>query len=94
MRKEPEAVRLFARGFEHTLRYFAFPSTMWVSLRTNNPMEQLIGKLRAWLVRFNYFHGRANLDLALFSYVCYTAGALVSDASENSDPEKPTLFIA
>jgi hypothetical protein len=57
-------------------------------------MEQLIGKLRAWLVRFNYFHGRANLDLALFSYVCYTAGALVSDASENSDPEKPTLFIA
>lgn len=94
MGREPEAVRLFSRGFEDTLTYFAFPKKMWVSLRTNNPMEQQIAKFRAWLIRFTYFHGRANLDLALFSYICYTAGTIVSDASEDPDPEKPTLIIA
>ena len=92
--REPEAVRLFSRGFEHTLSYFAFPRSMWVSLRTNNPMEQQISRLRNWLTRFTYFHGRANLDLALFSYVCYKAGAIVSDASGEPDSEKPTLFVA
>jgi putative transposase len=92
--KEPEAVRLFSRGFEHTLSYFAFPRNMWVSLRTNNPMEQKISRLRKWLARFTYFHGKANLDLALFSYVCYKTRAIVSDASEKPDSEKPTLFVA
>jgi len=94
MPREPEAVRLFSRGFEHTLRYFDFPRPMWVSLRTNNPMEQQIAKLRAWLNRFTYFHGKANLDLALFSYVCYKAGTIVSDASAEADSQKPTLFVA
>jgi putative transposase len=92
--REPETVRLFSRGFEHTLSYFAFPRTMWVSLRTNNPMEQQISRLRNWLTRFTYFHGKTNLDLALFSYVCYKAGAIVSDASGDADSEKPTLFVA
>jgi putative transposase len=81
MNREPEAVRLFSRSFEHTLSYFAFPRAMWVSVRTNNPMEQRIARLRAWLTRFTYFHGTANLDLALFSYVCYKAGAIESKAS-------------
>jgi transposase-like protein len=93
-RKEPEAVRLFSRGFEHTLCYFDFPSHMWTSLRTTNPLEQQIAKLRAWLARFTYFQGRANLDLALFSYVCYRAGTLVSNTSTEADLEKPTLFVA
>ncbi len=92
--KEPEAVRLFSQGFEHTLRYFDFPQHLWASLRTTNPLEQQIAKLRAWLARFTYFRGRANLEMALFSYVCYKAGALVSDASTKADCEKPTLFVA
>jgi putative transposase len=37
-RKEPEAVRLFCRGFEDTLRYFDFPEHMRISLRTTNPL--------------------------------------------------------
>jgi len=36
--REPEAVRLFAKGFEDTLRYFELPRHMWVSLRTTNPL--------------------------------------------------------
>lgn len=63
--KEPEAVRLFSRGFEHTLRYFDQPKDMWVSIRTNNVAEQFIGKLRSWLSKFNYFQGKANLELAI-----------------------------
>jgi len=94
VQKEPEAVRLFSEGFEHTLRYFDSPRHMWASLRTTNPLEQQIAKLRAWLARFTYFRGRANLDLALFSYIFYKDGALVSDASSEADYEKPTLFVA
>jgi putative transposase len=75
--RESKAVQLFAQGFEHTLRYFEFPKNMWVSIRTNNPLEQYIGKIRNWTKRFNYFQGRANLNLALFTYVIYKSGALV-----------------
>jgi putative transposase len=100
-RKEPEAVRLFAKGFEDTLHYFDFPEHMWVSIRTTNPLEQLIGKLREWTSRFRYFHGLANLDLALFTYICHKNGELVPDSSSLSDKQLeevsdqiPTLIVA
>jgi putative transposase len=99
--REPRAVKLFARGFENTLRYFDFPRHMWVSLRTTNPLEQFIGKLRAWTARFNYFRGRANLNLAIFTYICHKNGELVPESlrPELGNPEgvittKPTLFVA
>lgn len=92
--KEPEAVRLFAQGFEHTLRYFACPEHMWVSVRTNNPLEQFIGKMRSWIGRFNYFQGRANLNLALFTYVVYKSGELVPGYLNKPLGGKPTLFVA
>ncbi|MFH1311717.1 MAG: IS256 family transposase [Candidatus Eisenbacteria bacterium] len=99
--REPRAVNLFARGFENTLSYFDFPRHMWVSLRTNNPMEQFIGKLRTWTARFNYFRGRANLNLAIFTYICHKSGDLVPEClhPESGNPEgvtrrKPTLFVA
>jgi putative transposase len=81
-RKEPEAVRLFSRRFEDTLRYFDFPEHLRISLRTTNPLEQFIGKLRNWTSRFTYFQGNANLELALFTYVCYKSGRLVPEASD------------
>jgi transposase-like protein len=93
-KKEPEAVRLFSRGFEDTLRYFDFPEHLWVSIRTTNPLEQFIGKLRDWTSRFSYFQGNANLELALFTYVCYKSGKLVSEVSDEVLLEKPTLFVA
>jgi putative transposase len=100
-RKEPEAVRLFAKGFEDTLHYSDFPEHMWVSIRTTNPLEQLIGKLREWTSRFRYFHGLANLDLALFTYICHRNGELVPDSSSLSDKplqevsdQIPTLLVA
>ena len=92
--KEPEAVRLFSEGFEHTLRYFAFPKHMWVSVRTNNPLEQFIGKIRAWTQRFNYFQGRANLNLALFTYIVYGCGGLVPGSMLSPSNGKCTLFVA
>jgi len=100
-RREPRAVKLFARGFEDTLRYFDFPRHMWVSLRTNNPLEQFIGKLRAWTARFNYFRGRANLNLAIFTYICHKNGDLVPETLHSGSrypdevvTQKPTLFVA
>lgn len=73
-RLEPEAVRLFKQGFERTLTYFDFPKEDWRSIYTSNPIEQMIGKLRDWLRRFNYFRGQTNLDLALYSYVHCKSG--------------------
>ncbi len=92
--KEPEAVRLFSQGFEHTLRYFELPKDMWVSIYTNNPMEQYIGKLRDWLVRFNYFQGKTNLELAMFTYICYKDGELVSELKDKANIQKNTLLVA
>lgn len=100
-RREPQAVRLFSRGFEDTIRYFDFPRHMWVSIRTNNPLEQLIGKVREWTSRFNYFRGYTNLELAIFTYVCYKSGELVPESShlpsEKGDGlrfNNPTLIVA
>jgi transposase-like protein len=97
-RREPEAVRLFARGFEDTLRYFDFPRHMWISLYTNNPMEQFIGKLRTWIARFNYFQGQTNLELSLYTFLCHKNGELVSDSIHSTTIEQgkqnPTLIVA
>lgn len=83
-RKEPEATRLFSRGFEDTLRYFDFPRHMWVYIRTNNPMEQFIGKLRDWTGRFNYFKGQTDLELAIYTYLCHKNGELVLEVAQPS----------
>lgn len=91
---EPEAVRLFSQGFEHTIRYFEFPKDMWISIRTNNPLEQYIGKIRDWLIRFNYFQGKTNLELAIFTYICYKDGDLVPELENKADLEKDTLLVA
>lgn len=93
-KKEPEAVRLFSQGFEHTLGYFEFPKDMWISLRTNNPLEQFIGKLRDWLFKFNYFQGKTNLELAIFTYLCYKNGELVSEIENEANLQKDTLLVA
>lgn len=93
-KKEPEAVRLFSRGFEHTLRYFNYPEHMRVSIRTNNPMEQFIGKVRDWTIKFNYFQGKANLELALFTYLCYKSGEIVPELKNEANLEKDTLLVA
>jgi len=90
---EPEAVRLFSRNFEYTLRYFDYPEHIWKSVRTSNPIEQFIGKLRCWFSRFNYFHGRANLDLAIFTYLCFKKDELVPDKYQPEN-QKYTLFVA
>jgi len=92
--QEPEAVRLFSRGFEHTLRYFDQPKDMWVSIRTNNVAEQFIGKLRSWLSKFNYFQGKTNLELAIYTYLCYKNGKLVSEAKNEINLQKNTLLVA
>jgi len=76
-KKEPEAVRLFVQDFEKTLKYFKFPQVMWRSIRTNNPLEQYIGKMRAWLSKFTYFYSNINLELAMFTHVCYKNKELV-----------------
>jgi len=93
-RKEPEAVRLFSKGFEHTLRYFDYPKHMWVSVRTNNPIEQLIGKMRDWTGKFNYFQGNANLNMALFTYLCYKSGEIVPELKNETNIAKDTLLVA
>jgi transposase-like protein len=92
--KEPKAVRLFCNNFEDTLRYFDFPKEMWISIRTTNPIEQYLGKLRRWTSKFSYFHGRANLELALFTYLCYKSGRLVPDCLDEAKSQMCTLSIA
>jgi transposase-like protein len=93
-KKEPEAMRLFSQGFEDTLSYFEFPKDMWVSIRTNDPLEQFIGKLRAWLAKFNYFQGKTNLELAIYTYFCYKNRELVPEADYAADFQKDTLLVA
>ena len=88
-KKEYNAVRLFTKDFEHTLRYFDFPKDMWISIRTTNPVEQFIGKMRSWISKFNYFHGKINLELAMFTYLCYKKGELVP----NTNYQKDTLLF-
>lgn len=99
--KELEAVRLFAKGFENTLRYFEFPEHVRVSLRTTNPLEQFIGKIRDWTSKFNYFYGQTNLELAIYTYICYKDGELVPEeeyleAASNCEEnyQIPTLLFA
>ncbi len=55
------------------------PDHMWRSIRTSNPIEQFIGKIRAWTSKFNYFHGKANLELAMFTYLSFKKDELVPD---------------
>jgi putative transposase len=96
-KKEPEAVRLFRHRFEDTLRYFDCPMHMWVSLRTNNPLEQLIGKLRDWTRRYTRFHGQMNLELALYTYVCHKTGELEPKSEQQEEVavnQIPTLLVA
>ena len=76
-KKEYNAVRLFALDFEYTLRYFDFQKDMWISIRTTNPLEQFIGKMRFWINKFNYFHGKINLELAMFTYICHKNRELI-----------------
>lgn len=92
--KEYEAVRLFSRKFEDTLTYFDFPKEDWVSIYTTNPIEQLIGKIRDWTNKFNYFRGYANLELALYTYICHKNKGLVPNQEDSSDLPKYTFFIA
>jgi len=100
-KEEPEAVRLFANGFENTLSYFEFPRHMWGSLYTANPLEQRIGKLRDWTARYNYFKGQGNLELAIYTYFCHKNGELVPESLplqperlEKTQDQIPTLFVA
>jgi len=92
--KENEAVRLFSRNFEDTLTYFEFPKEDRVSIYTTNPMEQFIGKIRSWTTKFNYFRGQANLELTLYTYLCYKNEGLVPEEENSSYLPKYTFFIA
>ena len=93
-KKEPEAVRLFSKGFEHTLRYFDYPKDMWISIRTNNPIEQFIGKLRDWTIKFNYFQGKANFELTLFTYLCCKSKEVVPELKNEANLQKDTFLVA
>lgn len=88
-RIEPKATRLFLENSEYTLTYFKYPKHMWKTLRTNNPMEQFISKMRDWLSKFNYFHGKINLELAMFTYIYFKTGGL----KNNINHKKCTLFL-
>jgi len=68
-KKEPKATRLFRCGFVRTLTYFNYPKEDWISIYTSNPIEQKIQKIKDWFMRFRYFRGNKNLDLALYSYI-------------------------
>jgi transposase-like protein len=99
--KEPEAIRLFSKNFEDTLRYFDFPEHMRITLRTNNPIEQFIGKLRSWTSKFNYFQGQTNLELAIYTYILYKDGELVPEETYSETETEsevnyqiPTLLFA
>jgi len=91
-RLEPEAVRLFKQGFERTLTYFDFPREDWKSIYTSNPIEQMIGKLRDWLRRFNYFRGQTNLDLALYSYVHCKSGEELPSYKQDRVSDLHTIY--
>ena len=92
--KEYEAVRLFSRNFEDTLTYFDFPKEDRVSIYTTNPMEQFIGKIRDWTAKFNYFRGQGNLELTIYTYLCYKNEGLVFEEDKSSYLPKYTFFIA
>ena len=92
--KEYEAVRLFSRNFEDTLTYFEFPKNDWVSIYTSNPIEQMIGKIRGWTNKFNYFRGHGNLELALYTYILHKNGDLVPSEKNSSDLPKYTFIVA
>jgi transposase-like protein len=93
-KKEYEAVRLFSRNFEDTLTYFEFPKEDRISIYTTNPMEQFIGKIRDWTTKFNYFRGQANLELTIYTYLCYKNEGLVLEEENSSYLPKYTFFIA
>jgi len=93
-KKEVEAVRLFSRNFEDTLTYFDFPKEDWISIYTTNPMEQFIGKIRNWTAKFNYFRGQANLELTIYTYLCYKNEGLVPEEENSSYLPKYTFFVA
>ena len=92
--KEQEAVRLFSRNFEDTLTYFDFPKEDRVSIYTTNPMEQFIGKIRSWTSKFNYFRGQGNLELTIYTYLCYKNEGLVPEAENQSILPKYTFIVA
>ena len=92
--KEYEAMRLFSRNFEDTLTYLDFPKEDRVSIYTTNPMEQFIGKIRSWTAKFNYFRGQGNLELAIYTYLCYKNEGLAPEERTQSILPKYTFFIA
>lgn len=103
-KKEPEAVRLFAENFEETLYYFNFPANIQKSIYTTNPIERFIEGVREWTERFKYFQGQANLELALFTYLCHKDGELMpkmdkqafktTGTTNEAYLEKPTFIVA
>ncbi len=76
-KKEPEAARLFAKGFERTIRYLKCPKDHWMSIYTNNPAESFISRMSDWTRKFKYFEGKRNLDLAIFTYFYSIFGEFV-----------------
>jgi putative transposase len=76
---EKESTKHFCARFEKTLRYFDFPKIHWKSIYTNNPMESFNSQMRTWTSKFKYFEGKANLDMAIFTYFYSKFGDLVSE---------------
>jgi len=54
----------------------------------------MIGKIRAWTVKFNYFRGYTNLELALYTYIAYKNEGLVPYKEDSSDLPKYTFIVA
>jgi len=88
--KEPDALRSFLSGLERTLTFFDFSKNLWTHLWTNNRLESFIGRTRSWTNRFPYFQGRGNLQIALFTYLCYQNRELVP----NLNIQKDTILVA
>jgi len=92
--KEPRAVRSFLKGFERTITFLKFPKAHWRWIYTNNSMESLIDKVRDWTSRFGYFQGVSNLQLALFTYLCYRNHELVPSEIPIPSSQKDTILVA
>ena len=47
-------------------------------------MESYNSQMRTWISKFKYFEGKANLDMAIFTYFYSKFGDLVSEMNSQS----------
>jgi hypothetical protein len=82
----------------HQMEFWEEAGDIWRNLRYLGP-ERWTYDLRT--ARFNYFQGQANLELALFSYICHKNRGLLPeslypkpDRSQEGQNQIPTPSVA